>query len=146
MPTAAKLTAAVLFALVGAIAAHLFLPALPQGTPPGWLREVSAAVGLLCGWLVMGARVGKGTGEAIGSGLLTAAVMLFWVMLIFSGVTMIRRSMRMLYDGPMDALLGVLALMYDYGKLLAAPATPLALVIGGALAGMMAEAAARRWG
>lgn len=146
MPTAAKLIAALAFAIVGAVAAHLFLPTLPEGTPPGLLRQVAAGVGVVCGWVLMGPRVGKGMGDAIGSGILTSAVMLFWVMLIFGIVTMIKRSMRMLYDGPMDAVLGVFELMYDYGKLLAAPATPVALVVGGALAGMLAEAAARRWG
>lgn len=146
MPTAAKLAAAVAFALVGALAAHLFLPALPEGTPPGWLREVSAAVGLICGWWLMGPRAGKGMGEAAGSGLLTAAAMLFWVMLIFGVVTMVKRSTRMLYDGPTDALLGVLDIMYGYGKLLAAPATPVALIAGGILAGWLTEAVWRRLG
>ena len=124
MPTASKLSAAVAFALVAAQAAHLFIPALPEGTPPGWLREVSAAIGLLCGWWIMGNRVGKGYGEAAGSGILTSALSLFWVMLVFSIVTMVKRSMRMLYDGPMDAVIGVFDLMLDYGALLAAPATP----------------------
>jgi hypothetical protein len=145
MPTAAKLVAAIAFAIVGAIAAHLFLPVLPEGTPPGYLREVSALFGLVCGWRIMGRRVGKGMGEAAGSGILTAVCLLFWVMLFFSGFTMIRRSMRMLYDGPVDALLGAMSIMFDYGKLLAAPATPVALLIGGVLAGWLAEATRRRY-
>jgi hypothetical protein len=146
MPTAAKLVAAVLFAIVGAIAAHLYLPTLPEGTPPGYLREVSAGVGLICGWRVMGRRVGKGMGEAAGSGIVTSVVMLFWVLLIFSTQTMIHRSMRSLYDGPMDALLGVLSLMYDYGLNLAAPATPVALLVGGMVAGWIAEIVHKRAG
>lgn len=145
MPTAAKLAAAAAFAIVAAIAAHLFIPALPEGTPPGWLREVSAAIGLLCGWWIMGNRVGKGYGEAAGSGILTSALSLFWVMLVFSIVTMIKRSMRMLYDGPMDAVIGVFDLMLDYGALLAAPATPVALILGGILGGWFTEWAGRRW-
>lgn len=145
MPTAAKLAAAAAFAIVAAIAAHLFIPALPEGTPPGWLREVSAAIGLLCGWWIMGNRVGKGYGEAAGSGILTSALSLFWVMLVFSIVTMVKRSMRMLYDGPMDAVIGVFDLMLDYGALLAAPATPAALILGGILGGWFTEWAGRRW-
>lgn len=145
MPTAAKLAAAAAFAIVAAIAAHLFIPALPEGTPPGWLREVSAAIGLLCGWWIMGNRVGKGYGEAAGSGILTSALALFWVMLVFSIVTMVKRSMRMLYDGPMDAVIGVFDLMLDYGALLAAPATPVALILGGILGGWFTEWAGRRW-
>lgn len=144
MPTASKLVAAVLFAILGAIAAHLYLPTLPEGTPPGYLREVAAGVGLLCGWRVMGRRAGKGMGEAAGSGVVTAVVMLFWVLLLFSTYTMIRRSMRLLYDGPMDALLGVLSLMYDYGLNLLAPATPVALIVGGMICGWLVELTSKR--
>ncbi|WP_292965274.1 TrgA family protein [Novosphingobium sp. UBA1939] len=146
MPTASKLVAAVLFAIVGAVAAHLFLPTLPEGTPPGYLREVSAAVGAFWGWRTMGRRVGKGMGEAAGSGIVTSVVMLFWVMLLFSVYLMIRRSMRGLFDGPMDALLGVLNIMYDYGHNLLAPGTPIALIVGGILAGWLTEITYKRLG
>lgn len=145
MPTAAKLVAAMAFALVAAIAAHLFIPALPEGSQTAWLREVSAAVGLLCGWWVMGPRAGKGYGEAAGSGILTSALILFWVLLIFSIVIMIKRSMKMLYDGPMEAVMGVFQLMLDHGRLLAEPATPVALVAGGIIAGGLVEWTGRRW-
>ncbi len=146
MPTASKLVAAILFAIVGAIAAHLFLPTLPEGTPPGYLREVSALVGLVWGWRTMGRRVGKGMGEAAGSGIVTSVVMLFWVMLLFAIYLMVHRSMRGLYDGPMDALLGVLNIMYDYGHNLAAPATPIALIVGGIIAGWLSEITYKRLG
>lgn len=146
MPTAAKLVAAVIFAIVGAIAAHLYLPTLPEGTPPGYLRETAAGVGLVCGWRIMGRRAGKGMGEAAGSGVVTAVCMLFWVMLLFAVYTMIRRSMRLLYDGPMDALLGVMSVMYDYGLNLAAPATPVALLVGGIIGGWLVEMTYKRAG
>ena len=145
MPTAAKLAAAVAFALVGAIAAHLYIPVLPEGARTPWLREVSALVGALCGWVVMGPRAGRGRGESIGAGLLTSALILFWVLVIYAIAQMIERSMHMMYDGPMEAVLGVFDLMLKYGALLAAPATPVALVVGGALGGLVAEWAGRRW-
>jgi hypothetical protein len=59
---------------------------------------------------------------------------------------MIHRSMRGLYDGPMDALLGVLNIMYDYGHNLAAPATPIALIVGGIVAGWLSEITYKRLG
>lgn len=145
MPTASKLSAAVAFALVAALAAHLFIPALPEGTQTRWFRETSGFVGLLCGWWVMGNRTGRGYGEAAGSGMLTSGIILFWVLLIFAIVVMVRRSTKMLYDGPMEAVLAVFQLMMDYGKLLVEPATPVALVVGGIVGGWVAEWAGRRW-
>ena len=70
---------------------------------------------------------------------------LFWVLLVFGTVTMIRKSLRMMYDGPMEAVLAVFNEMLAYGALLAAPATPVALALGGILGGMIVEWVSRRW-
>ena len=145
MPTASKLVAAVVFAIVAAIAAHLFIPALPEGTLVKGFREASAAVGFICGWRVMGTLTGRGYREAAGSGIRTSVTILFWVLLGFSIYEMVQRSTKMLYDGPMEALVGVFDLMLGYGKLLAQPATPVALLVGGIIGGWMAEWAGRRW-
>jgi hypothetical protein len=145
MPTAPKLIAAVFFALVAALAAHLFIPVLPEGTQIKMFRELSAAIGFLCGWLIMGRTTGRGTTEAINRGLVTSVAIVFWCLLVFSIYFMIRKSTRMMYDGPMDAVLGVLELMLEYGTLLKHPATPVVLVAGGVVGGMLTEAVSRRW-
>ena len=145
MPTASKLIAAVFFALVAALAAHLFIPVLPEGTQTKLFRELSAAIGFLCGWLIMGRTTGRGTTEAINRGLVTSVAIVFWCLLVFSIYFMIRKSTRMMYDGPMDAVLGVLELMLEYGTLLKHPATPVVLVAGGVVGGMLTEAVSRRW-
>ncbi|NEY91337.1 TrgA family protein [Tabrizicola oligotrophica] len=145
MPTAPKLTAAVIFALVAAIAAHLFIPALPEGTQVKLFREISAAIGFLCGWLIMGRMTGRGMVEAINRGLVTSVSILFWCLLVFSIYFMIRKSTRMMYDGPMEAVLGIFEMMLEFGMLLKSPATPVALAAGGVLGGMLTEAASRRW-
>lgn len=145
MPTASKIVAAVLFAIVGAVAAHLFIPAMPEGSQIGYFREITAGIGLLCGWWIMGRATGKGFTSAINSGLVTSVMLLAWSMLGFSIYLMVKKSTRMMYDGPMDALLGVFDLMYEYGAYLAQPATPLALVIGGVIGGLLSEVAGRKW-
>ncbi len=145
MPTAAKLTGAVLFALVAALAAHLFIPTLPEGTQIGYFREISAAVGFICGWRVMGTLTGRGYTEAMGSGIRTSVAILFWLLLGFSIYEMIRKSMKMLYDGPMEAVVGIFDLMLKNGQLLIHPATPVALLIGGVLGGWITEWVGRRW-
>ena len=145
MPTATKLISAVFFALVAALAAHLFIPVLPEGTQIKLFREISAGIGLLCGWFVMGRSTQRGMVEAINRGLVTSVAILFWCLLVFSIYFMVRKSTRMMYDGPMDAVLGVLELMMEYGALLKHPATPVALLAGGVLGGALTEAVGRRW-
>lgn len=145
MPTASKLVAAVLFALVAALAAHLFIPVLPEGTQIKMFRELSGVIGFFCGWFIMGKSTGRGMSEAINRGLVTSVAILFWCLLAFSIYFMIRKSTRMMYDGPMEAVLGVLELMLEYGALLKNPATPAVLIGGGVLGGMIVEKVSRRW-
>lgn len=145
MPTAPKLFSAVFFALVAALAAHLFIPVLPEGTQIKMFRELSGVIGLLCGWFIMGRSTGRGMVEAINRGLVTSVAVLFWCLLLFSIYFMIRKSTRMMYDGPMEAVLGVFELMLEYGTLLRHPATPVVLLGGGVLGGVLAEAVGRRW-
>lgn len=145
MPTAPKLFAAVFFALMAALAAHVFIPVLPEGTQTKMFRELSAVIGFLCGWFIMGRSVGRGTVEGINRGLVTSVAILFWCLLAFSIYFMVRKSTRMMYDGPMEAVMGVLELMMEYGALLKHPATPGVLLAGGVLGGALTEAVGRRW-
>jgi len=45
MPTASKLAAAVVFAVVAFLTLHTLIPHLPEGTQLGYAREISAAIG-----------------------------------------------------------------------------------------------------
>lgn len=145
MPTAAKLVAAVVFAVVAFFAAQAMIPNLPEGTQIGYLREICALLGLIVGWMVMGGLVGKGYVEAAGFGIRTSVTILFWATLGFSIYEMILRSTHMMYDGPMEALLGVFDLMIYYGKMMGDPTFLGTLLVGGIIGGLLAEAAGRRW-
>lgn len=145
MPTAAKLVAAVIFAAVAWLAARAFVPSLPEGTQIGYMPEMCAALGLVIGWLVMGGLVGKGYVEAVGFGIRTSVTILFWATLGFAIYEMILRSTKMMYDGPMQALLGVFDLMIYYGKMMGSPEFIGVLLVGGVLGGVASEWAGRRW-
>lgn len=145
MPTASKLVAAACFALLGFIAAQAFIGHLPEGTVVGFFREFTAVIGFAVGWFVMGNLTRQGYGPAIGSGVRTSLTMVFWALLVFSIYLMIKKSMRMMYDGPMEAVVGVFSVMLDHGKLLLAPDMAIILLGGGAMAGVLAEWAGRRW-
>lgn len=145
MPTASKLVAAVAYALLGFLAAQTFVKYLPDGTPLGYFREITAAIGFIVGWLVMGKLTRKGYREAINAGLVTALILVFWTLLAFSMYFMLRKSMRMMYDGPMEAVLGIFQLMFDYGKMLLVPDMLGVILVGGIVAGLVTEWAGKRW-
>ncbi|MCB6176676.1 TrgA family protein [Rhodobacter sp. Har01] len=146
MPTAAKLVAALCFAAVGWLAANAHVPALGSNASVGAFREMTALIGLLIGWRVMGNRVGKGMAEAVGSGLLTSMLLVFFALLLFSGYLMIDRSLTSQpYDGPMDAVLGVFELMMEQGRKMLTVGVLGVLILGGMLGGAAAEWARARW-
>lgn len=145
MPTAAKLFAAVAFAIVGYLAAEAFKPAMPEGTQFGVFGLVCAGIGALCGWFIMGRLAGLGYYAASGFGARTSVTLVFWALLAFSLREMILRSTKLRYDGPMEALTAALALMLEYGRLMLTPEVLGTLLVGGLLGGVLTEWAAKRW-
>ena len=145
MPTAAKLIAAVFFALVAGAGAMTYIPLLPEGTQTGWLIPACAGLGLVSGWMVMGANVGRNYAEAIATGLRTIITAVFFAVLLFAIYVMIIRSMHMLYKGPMEAILAVFAIMLEYGKLMFDRNFIAVLAVGGAIGGVISEFVGRRW-
>lgn len=145
MPTAAKLVAAALFAALALLAAEIYRPLLPEGTQTGWLHLGSAAIGLICGWRIMGRLVGKGYLTAMNTGIRVSVTVLFWALLAFSIAVMIRRSTKMLYDDAGEAILAVFALMLDYAKLMLDAQFIAAVLLGGLLCGWLTEFVGRRW-
>lgn len=145
MPTAAKLVAAVLFAIVGWVAANAHVPALGAAANVGYFRELAGLLGVVIGWKVMGAAAGRGYREAVGSGLKTAIVLVFFALLFFSIYTMVGLSMRRVYDGPVDAVLAVFGLMMDQAKAMLTPWVLGSLIAGGVIGGLITERISRRW-
>jgi hypothetical protein len=145
MPTAAKAMAAVSFAVVGWLTANAYVPNMPVPTSVGFFRELMAALGLIVGWQVMGNSVGKGYIGAIGSGWKTMIVLVFFALLLFGIYEMLQLSVKMRYDGPMEAVIDVFHRMLERsGPLLSAGVLGV-MAVGGGLAGMLTENASRRW-
>lgn len=145
MPTAARLVAALLFAMVGFFTAEIYKPLYPFEAQWGIFTPVSAGIGLLSGWFVSGKHAGRGMRAAMGNGLRTSFVMVFFAMIIFSVEAMLGRSMMKLYDGIFQAILGTFDFVLQYGATLLHPEPLIVLIIGGMLAGAATEWAARRW-
>jgi len=145
MPTAAKMVAAVMTALTMFLAAEAYKAGLAEATQAGYFSPIIAGIGFLTGWTVLGTLTGKGYFVSAGLGLRTAVTAVFWALLFFSLWNMIELSMKLRYDGPMDAILDVFALMIENGRLVLLPDVLVALGVGGILAGLFAESAGRRW-
>lgn len=145
MPTAAKLAAAVFFAVLGFIAAELIKPLMPEGTQFGFFSFACAGLGAVIGWRVMGVLVGRPYRAAVESGLRTVLTMVFWGVLLFAIYDMVLQSMKLRYDGPIEALQAVFEISLGYLKTMINPVLIVTLLAGGALGGVFTEWASRRW-
>ncbi|MFW8592932.1 TrgA family protein [Cribrihabitans neustonicus] len=145
MPNGARATAALSLALLGFAVSFLVMPLMPEGTDFGYFVHVNTALGLVCGWVVMGKRAGRGLVPAINNGLTGMAVMVLWALFIQGAWEMFRLAMRHRYDGPFEALSQIFVIALDYFFVIAVPAVLLTLVIGGVMAGLATENASRRW-
>jgi hypothetical protein len=145
MPTAAKLFSALAFAAAAYLAAEVYKLGVPERTVWGSFTLISAAIGSLCGWQVMGGLVGQGYRAAIGYGLRTMVTVVLWNLLVFSTYLVILRSMTKIYDRPMEALLGVFDLMIENAVPMADGVMIGTFLAGGVVSGVIAEWVGRRW-
>lgn len=145
MPTSAKLVAAFVFAVTGYLVAEMLRATMPEGQPLNWLVQVCVFVPMVIGWRIMGKLVGKNYGVSMNSGFYAIVVSTVSVLLVFSISLMITKSRRLQYDGPMDALVDVFALMLDYALLLLNPYILVTIVVGGFIGGLASEWAHRKF-
>jgi hypothetical protein len=145
MPTAAKAMAAVAFAVVGLVIAMMYVPLMPEAAAAGPLHEFAAAIGGIVGWKVMGPAVGKGYLEAGASGLKTVIVLVFFALLTLGTYEMLGESVKMRYDGPLDAIIDIFARMGERAPPLLTFNVLMAMVAGGIIGGILSENASRRW-
>lgn len=135
MPTFARLVGAVLLAALGAFAATLAMPYLPEGEPATMFIPVSALVGVVIGWTFTGRQLERGKGHGAAVGLGSALLLAFWVALLFAVSEMVDRSMRNSYGGsPTHAVQDVFNILIDYSEVLKLDVI-LALLVGGVILG-----------
>jgi hypothetical protein len=145
MPTAAKLMAAISFAVVGWILANFYAMNMPDASAAGPIREGAAVVGVLVGWMVMGPSAGKGYVEAAGSGIKTAVVLAVVALFLLALSEMLDNSVKMRYDGALDAILDVFQTMAKRSQALLSLGVFGTVLLGGIIAGLLTENAGRRW-
>lgn len=114
MPTAGRLAGAVIFALFGWYIAGISIPYFPEANAPDYWLPASAAIGLILGWRVCGRRAGNGYNPAIGIGLTCGFAISFWLIFLVGFDQMITNSLRLRYDGPMEAIIDVFDQMLKF--------------------------------
>ncbi len=145
MPTGAKLMAAASFAVVGWVLANYYAMNVPDSSALGPVREAAAVIGAIVGWKVMGPSVGKGYVEAAGSGIKTAVVLAVVALFMLALREVLVNSVKMRYDGALDAILDVFKTMGQRSEALLSLGVFGTILFGGIVAGLLSENAGRRW-
>jgi hypothetical protein len=145
MPTAAKLVAALSFAFLAWVVCIVVEGVLPANERVGNLYPVSIVCGALAGWFISGAAKRAKYHEAASTGIRTVATAIILALGTFSVATMLQIAFRGRYRGPMEALLDIVHQFLGFGTVLLSASVIVALLLGGAIAGMVTEYAGRRW-
>lgn len=145
MPTAARLVAAILLAVLAYILSELVKPLMPEGTAFGAFNFINAFVGLCVGWVVMGSRAGRGFVNGINNGITGVVVLFIWCLAIHASYEMFRLSMRNRYDGPMEAITAIFLIASEFALTIFTPTVMGAAVLGALIIGPAADFAAKRW-
>jgi len=145
MPTAAKLFAAFALAIVALAVAQAFKQHMPEGTQFGYFLPVSGLIGALAGWRILGPDTGRGYIEAVNAGVKAAVIMVLMAVFVFSIEQMVEAAFRKSYDGPMEAVIGAIGIGVDFVEMMFVPDVVVMLLLGGIVAGLFSEWAARRW-
>ena len=143
MPTAAKLVASIYFAGLAFLAASLVVPYLPEGSDPGNMAYWATFFGFLAGYRWSGRRAGSGLRSGFGLGWTTVFLAVLWCLMAFAGKETYDRSVKLRYEGVMDAIKGWIGLILEYMQFLAHPDIIALLVIGGLFGGWLTERTAR---
>ena len=148
MPTAARVVAAIMIALIAWVVSGMAKAVMPSYMTTGYLMPISVIVGALCGWKILGVRSDYGRlgyPNAIGVGLSAMVATVIWVVLICAALRALRHALDGRYDGPMSALYDVFPIAAEFATYLATVPTILTLVIGGMVAGAVTHWASLKW-
>tara|TARA_R110002051_G_scaffold25371_4_gene61961 strand:- start:21770 stop:22210 length:441 start_codon:yes stop_codon:yes gene_type:complete len=144
MPTAARLTAAILFAIVGYFIYNAMVPSFGETVIPSYLLPLCLGAGIWSGWVLCGPKA-QGVRSGIGTGFTAIVAMVFLILFVLSFVQMIQLSLRRRYDGPVEAIVDVFAIMYENMLMFASPDMGFTLFVGGLIAGLLSGVMGKRF-
>ena len=145
MPTASRLVAALCLLVIAFLVSGMIIDNGEEGKDYGYFTYINMGLGLICGWVVMGKRAGRGWTAAINNGLTGVASLVFWGLFVQGTHEMFSQAMRHRFGGPFEALLAIFEIGIDFGKQLVVPEILITLGVGAILSGVLTEIASRRW-
>ncbi|KAA0916589.1 TrgA family protein [Aquicoccus porphyridii] len=145
MPTTARLIAAFCLMVVAWVVTEQVMAAMPPETQFGYFRLVNLVIAALCGWVVIGSRVGTDYVTSLSIGLTGVVAMVFWGLFVQAFNEMLRLALARRYDGPVEAVVDVFQLGIDFGANLVHLNILVTLFAGGVLTGVVVEFVNRRW-
>lgn len=145
MPTASRLVAALCLLVVAFLVSSMVINNGEEGKDYGYFTYVNIALGVVCGWVIMGKRAGRGWTAGVNNGLTGVAALVFWGLFVQGTYEMFSQAMRHRFGGPFEALLAIFKLGVEYGEQLIVPEILWTLAIGAVISGVLTEIAFRRW-
>ena len=145
MPTASKLIASICLLIVAFLVSSMIIENGEEGKNYGYFTYVNMALGVICGWWIMGKRAGRGWTAAINNGLTGIAALVFWGLFVQGVNEMLKLAMRHKYEGPFEALIAIFQIGVEFGQQLITPEILWTLAIGALVTGLATEEASRRW-
>ncbi len=145
MPTASRLVAALCLLVIAFLVSSMIINNGEEGKSYGSFTYVNMALGVACGWIIMGKRAGRGWAAAVNNGLTGVAALVFWGLFVQGTYEMFSQAMRHRFGGPFEALLAIFQIGVEYGEQLLPSEILITLAIGAVLSGILTEIAVRRW-
>ncbi|MFZ5963934.1 TrgA family protein [Thalassococcus sp. BH17M4-6] len=145
MPTAARLFAAICLAILGFVVSGMIKQVMPPSTNFGIFSYVNAFIGLVCGWVIVGSRAGRGTAAAISNGFTGMVAMVLIGLGVQAINEMTRLAMKHRFDGPVEAFAAIFELGIEYGSIMLTAPIVLTLFVGAIVTGLVTEFAARNY-
>ena len=145
MPTAARLIASVCLLVIAFLVSSMIIENGEEGKSYGYFTIVNMVLGVVCGWVIMGKRAGRGWTAGINNGLTGVASLVFWGLFVQGSYEMVQQAMRNRFGGPFEAVLAIFELGIGFASQLGAVEILITLAIGAVISGLLTEGAARRW-
>lgn len=145
MPTSSRLAAAICYAVLAWIVSGMVMAWMPERQEWGNFQPVNALIGLIIGWVVVGRRLRVDYVTAMGVGFTGMATTVFWCLFAHAFNEMLRLAFARRFDGPVEAIVAVFKITIEYATKLGHVDILVTLIVGGMLAGVIAEYVDRRW-
>ncbi|SDW48901.1 hypothetical protein SAMN05444358_101973 [Ruegeria halocynthiae] len=145
MPTASRLVAALCLLVIAFLVSSMIIDNGEEGKSYGSFTYVNMVLGIVCGWVIMGKRAGRGWTAGVNNGLTGVVALVFWGLFVQGTYEMFSQAMRHRFGGPFEALLAIFKIGVGYGEQLLTPEILITLGIGAVVSGVLTEIAVRRW-